>query len=186
MSEEVTTGTETRGMVQAAGETPAAAEKTDSQAEHMIPKRRFDEVNGKLRAMEAKIAEYEAQQMTEAQRLQAQAQAAQAQAQAAQQQLRQALAEAAIARAAAKEGVNPELLSKLVEPEFDADGRPVNVEAAVAKVLSAYPQLKPAPVTVAATNPGRTSKLTIEDVKKMSEAEINARWAEVEAVMAGK
>jgi len=41
-------------------------------------------------------------------------------------------------------------------------------------------------VTVAATNPGRTSKLTIEDVKKMSEAEINARWAEVEAVMAGK
>jgi multidrug efflux pump subunit AcrA (membrane-fusion protein) len=181
MSEEGTTG-----MVPAAGEASAATENTDGQAEHMIPKRRFDEVNGKLKTLEAKLAEYETQQMTETQRLQAQAQAAQTQAQAAQQQLRQALAEAAIAKAAAKEGVNPELLSKLVEPEFDADGRPVNVEAAITKVLAAYPQLKPAPVTVGATNPGRTSKLTIEDVKKMPEAEINARWAEVEAVMAGK
>ncbi|HHY54114.1 MAG TPA: hypothetical protein GYA08_01630 [Chloroflexi bacterium] len=179
MSEDVTGGT-----VQA-GEASAATEKTDSQAEHMIPKRRFDEVNGKLKTLEAKLAEYEAQQMTETQRLQAQAQAAQQQAQAAQQQLRQALAEAAIARAAAKEGVNPELLARLVEPEFDENGKPVNVEAAVQRVLNAYPQLKPAPVQVAATNPGRTSKLTMDDVRKMKPEEINARWAEVQAALAG-
>ncbi|GIK73814.1 MAG: hypothetical protein BroJett021_28020 [Chloroflexota bacterium] len=178
MSEDVTGGT-----VQA-GEAPAVAEKTDSQVEHMIPKRRFDEVNTKLKTLEAKLAEYEAQQMTEAQRLQAQAQAAQQQAQTAQQRLRQALAEAAIAKAAAKEGVNPELLARLVEPEFDDEGQPVNVEAAVQRVLNAYPQLKPQPV-VAATNPGRTSKLTMDDVRKMKPDEINARWAEVQAALAG-
>ena len=137
-------------------------------------------------AAKVKVTEFEKAQMTEAEKLQAQARAAQEAATAAQAELRRARAEAAVARAAGKAGVDPNLVLRLVDVEYDDAGQPVNVDKAVDAVLSAYPQLKPAPVTVGATNPGRTSKLTIEDVKKMPEAEINARWAEVEAVMAGK
>lgn len=170
------------------GGAPAVAGNTEVKpAEHMIPKSRFDEVNGKLKALEAKVTEYERAQMTEAERMQAQAKAAQEAAAQAQAQLRQARADAAIARAAATQGINPALLARLVDVEFDEAGQPANVDAAVAAVLKEYPQLKPAPVQLAATNPGRApAKLTMDDVSKMSPAEINARWGEVQAVMAGR
>lgn len=126
----------------------------------------------------AKAAEYERAQMTETERLQAQAKAAQA-------ELRQGRAELAVARAAAKEGVNPMLLGRLVEVQFDDAGQPVNVEAAVAAVLKEYPQLKAPAVQLAATNPGRVSKLTLDDVKKMSPQEIIAHEKEIDALLAG-
>lgn len=170
------------------GGAPAVAENTEVKpVEHMIPKSRFDEVNGKLKALEAKVTQYEMERMTEAERMQAQAKAAQEAAAQAQAQLRQARADAAIARAAATQGINPALLGRLVDVEFDEAGQPVNVDAAVAAVVAAYPQLKPAPVQLATTNPGRAAaKLTMEDVQKMTPAEINARWGEVQAVMAGR
>ena len=135
----------------------------------------------------AKIAAFEQQQMSEAEKLQAAAKSAQEQAQAAQAELRRAKADAALARVAAKEGVDPELLSKLVTVEFDDTGAPVGLEAAAAAVLSKYPQLKPvaATATTNATNPQRTAKLTLEQVRKMSPAEINSRWDEVQQVLQG-
>jgi len=70
-----------------------------------------------------------------------------------------------------------------VEPEYDAEGKPVNVGAAVAAVLEAYPQLKPQAQTGNATNPGRVAKLTVEEIKKMTPEQVNARWDEVQAAM---
>jgi hypothetical protein len=135
----------------------------------------------------AKITAFEQEKMSEAEKLQATAKAAQDAANAARSELQQARAQVAIAQAAATHGVNPAKLAKLVTVEFDADGQPVGVEAAVAAVLNEWPELKPAAAapTPGATNPQRTAKLTLEQVKKMTPAEINARWDEVQAVLAG-
>lgn len=132
----------------------------------------------------AKIAAFEAAQMSEAEKLQAAAKSAQEQAQAARQELQQARAEVAISRAAAALGVDPRKLAKLVTVEFDADGQPVNVDQAAAAVLKDWPELKPAQPTPSVTNPQRAAKLTVEAIRKMSPDEINARWDEVKAAMA--
>lgn len=136
-------------------------------------------------AAQAKVAEFQAQQMTETERLQAAAKAAQEQAQAAQVELRKARADAALAREAGKHGLDPGLLAKLVELEFDDSGTPTNVTGAVEAVFKTYPQLKPQAITQpGATNPGRLPpKLTMADIKRMTPDQINARWEEVSAVL---
>lgn len=133
----------------------------------------------------AKVAGFEAERQTEAERLAAQTKVAQEAAAAAQAELRKARVDAALARAAAKVGVDVNLVSRLVDVELDADGQPLGVEAALSKVLDAYPQLKPQVVSPGATNPSRGSgsKLTMEDVKKMTPEQINARWDEVKVAM---
>lgn len=138
-------------------------------------------------ALKAKLAEYEQAQMTETERLRSQAEQAKAEAQAASERARKALADAAVSRAAAQHGIDPALLSRLVDVEYDADGMPVNVEANVKTVLQQYPQLKPTATAtgVAATNPARVQKLTMDDIRRMSPDQINARWDEVSLVMAG-
>ncbi|MFZ1769139.1 MAG: hypothetical protein WAU00_08080 [Caldilinea sp.] len=134
----------------------------------------------------ARVTEFEAAQMTETQKLQAQAKAAQDAADAAQVELRKARAETAIAREAGKQGLDPALVQRLIDVEYDDAGQPVNVTGAVAAVLKAYPQLKPqTPITVGVTNPGRAAKLTVEDVKKMTPEQIAGRRDEVNAVLAG-
>ena len=169
------------------GQTPPAAEPTTFDAEY-VRQLRAEAARYRREAQDAKAknASYEAEKLTEAERLQAQAKAAQEAMQAAVSELRQARAEAAIAKAAAKEGVNPVLLGKLVAVDFDDNGQPVNVETALAQVLKEYPQLKPQPASIAATNPGRVAKLSIEEIKRMTPAEVNARWQEVEAALAAK
>jgi len=131
----------------------------------------------------AKLAAYEADKLSETERLQKQAQESATEAQAAREELKRARYETALAREAAKAGIDPSLLTKLVEPEYDADGKPSNVGAAVAAVLEAYPQLKPQAPTGNATNPTRTAKLTQDDIRKMTPEQVNARWDEVQAAM---
>lgn len=166
------------------GQAPAQSETFDAE---YVKQLRAEAAKWRTEAQAAKVkvTEYEKAQMTEAEKLQAQAKAAQEAAEMAQAELRRAKAEAAVARAAGKVGVDPNLVLRLVDVEYDAQGQPVNVDKAVEAVLAAYPQLKPASVTLGATNPGRTSKLTMDDVKKMSPDELNRRWDEVQAVMAG-
>ena len=137
-------------------------------------------------ALKAKLSEYEQAQMTEVDRLRSQAEQAKAEAQAATERARKALADAAVSRAAAQHGIDPALLARLVDVEFDGDGMPVNVEVNVKTVLQQYPQLKPATATgVSATNPARVQKLTMDEIRRMSPDQINARWEEVSLVMAG-
>lgn len=174
-----------------AGNTTAPA-KVDGQEpktfdEAYVKQLRAENAQWRKQAQEAaaKVTSFEQERMSEAERLQAQAKEAQEAAQRARTELQQARAEVAISRAAAALGVDPRKLAKLVTVEFDADGQPVNVDAAAAAVLNEWPELKqPAPVP-GATNPGRAAKLTIADIQKMTPEQINARWGEVQAVLAG-
>ena len=164
--------------------TPAAAETEKFDAEYVKSLRKESaQYRTQAKELAAKVATYEAEKLSETERLQAQAKAAQTEAQAAREELKRARYETALAREAAKVGIDPSLLTRLVEPEYDAEGKPSNVGAAVAAVLDAYPQLKPQAPTPGATNPGRVAKLTVDDIKKMSPEQINARWDEVQAAM---
>lgn len=173
-----------------AGETEEAQEASGQQqqntGESEVEKLRKENASWrrKLRDLEAKVSGYEQERMSEGERLAAQAKAAQEAAQQAQAELRKARAEAAIAVEAAKHGIAPDLLAKLVEVEFDEAGQPANVGAAAARVLEQYPQLKPLPPGTNPTNPQRVGKLSLDDIKRMSAEQINARWDEVQAAMA--
>jgi hypothetical protein len=77
-------------------------------------------------------------------------------------------------------------LSKL---EFDEKtGKPTNVEAVLRELVGSKPYLLGKSGGSSSTNPagGRTSKLTMDDIKKMSPEEVNSRWEEVSVVMAQK
>jgi len=74
-------------------------------------------------------------------------------------------------------------------------GIPGNVTELLTTLLERKPYLKAQPSlpivpNTGPTNPGAGTRpsaaLTLDDVKKMSAAEINARWAEVSAVLAGR
>lgn len=170
----------------AAPEAAQAADRTFDETYVKSLRKEAAQHRTEAAALKAKLAEYEQAQMTETERLRTQATEAKAEAQAATERAKRAIADAAVSRAAAQHGIDPALLSRLVDIEFDGDGMPVNVEATVANVLKQYPQLRPAPATpVSATNPGRVSKLTMDDIRRMTPDQINARWEEVSAVMAG-
>lgn len=134
--------------------------------------------------LKARVSDFEAQRMSEAEKLQAQTKAAQEAAERAQAELRATRAQAALATAASKVGVDVELVGRLVDVEFDEEGKPVDIETALQSVLSKWPHLKPAAAVPAATNPSRKAQLTLSDVRKMSESEINSRWDEVQKVLA--
>lgn len=170
-----------------AGQASAVGETFDAA---YVKSLRAEAAKHRVEAQEAKrkVSEYEQAQLTEAQKLQAQVQAAQESAKIAQDGLRRARAEAALAREAAKTGVDFGLLARLVDVEYDAEGQPIGVAEAVTKVLKDYPQLKAGPEPVlGVTNPSRPAgRLTMADVAKMSAEEVNSRWAEVQAAMVAK
>lgn len=182
MSETVDTPTQAVG-----DEATQAVAGADTVDAGYVEKLRKENARYRTEAKElaAKVAAFEADKQTESERLATEAKTAQEAAAKAQQELRAARAEAAIAKIAAKEQVEVELLTRLVTVEFDDDGSPIGVEAAAAKVLTAYPQLRPVAATPGATNPGRAgaAKLTMEDIKRMTPAQINERWSEVQAAM---
>lgn len=86
----------------------------------------------------------------------------------------------------------------IVDPEAAAALLPIDtpsdqIEAKLTEMLAARPWLKGQPAaptisTPAGNPPKTTTTLTMADVQKMTPAEINARWAEVQQVMqnAGK
>lgn len=189
---DTTTGQEpTLGGQEPTGNNTAAAKGNEQDSktfdEAYVKELRSEAAKYRKEAQDAKtkIAAFEQQQMSEAEKLQAQAKVAQEAAQAAQAELRTARGQAAIAQAAATHGISPAKLAKLVTVEFDDAGQPVNVDQAVAAVLQEWPELKPTTPTVSATNPQRQAKLTLGDVKKMTPEEINSRWDEVQALLAG-
>lgn len=134
-------------------------------------------------AAKAKVTEFEAAQMTEAQKFQAQAQAAQAAAEATRQELRRLKVQAEIAKVAQKMGIDIDLAERIARPSWDGDTL-TGIDESLQEALEKWPNLKPQAVTVAATNPGRTQKLTRADIDKMSIDEINNRWDEVQTVLA--
>lgn len=138
----------------------------------------------KVKDLEARVTGFEQEKMTEAEKAKAQAEAAKAEATQAQEALRKARAEAAISREAAKHGVDADLLTRLVTPEFDDDGNPTGIDAAINDLLTKHPYLRAGgAVSLSSTNPQRKSALTLDDIRRMTPEQINARWTEVEAAL---
>lgn len=167
------------------GQQDAPAQAVDAPEFDLAAAKKLRSENASLRSrmreLEGKVTTFEQANMSEMERLKAELAAAQAQS----GELRKARAEVEISREAAKHGADPTLLARLVDVEFDANGQPANVAAAVTEVLSKYPHLKAGYGAQAATmNPGRPApKLTMDDVKRMTPAEVNSRWDEVQAAM---
>lgn len=105
-----------------------------------------------------------------------------------------------VERAARKLGIVDEeaafALMDKSKVSYGDDGRPDadTVQAALDALLTAKPWLKPAPAAPAApqapslktANPGKTpiaGALTQEDLRRMTQEEINARWDEVQATL---
>jgi molecular chaperone GrpE (heat shock protein) len=182
VSEEVTTNGQAPA-VEVAGQEP-----TTFDAEY-VRQLRAEAARWRTEAQAAKgkVTEYETAQMTEAQKLQAQAAAAQAAAEQARAELRNAKAQAEIAKVAQRLGMDIELAERFATPTWDGDTL-TGIDDSLKAALEKWPHLKPAPTVPALppTNPGRQAKaLTMEDVRKMPPEEINRRWDEVQAVLAG-
>lgn len=135
-----------------------------------------------------KLKAFEDADMSERQKLQKQLDALRKEQESAQAALRQERARLAVVKAAAKYNIPASLAEKLVEVEFDDDGNPKDVEAAVKKLAAEYPQLVQGGGGGSPTNPasGKKTTLTREDVQKMTAEEINARWDEVKEVLSGQ
>lgn len=139
----------------------------------------------KAQGAEAKVTEFENAQKTETQRLKDEAAAAKAQVAEAKATAKQALANAEIARYAAQSGIDVSLAQRLVDVQFDADDKPTGVEDAIKSLISNHPNLA-AGYGNSAANPGRTSKLTIDEIKRMTPEQVLARQDEVNAVLAAQ
>lgn len=100
--------------------------------------------------------------------------------------LRMSAWRAEVAKAAAEHNVPTVLAERLLEPQFDAEGRPVGVGEQLQRWLSEHPYLRrtSAP-SLAVTNPARPAALTSEAVRNMSPEEINANWEVVAKILSG-
>lgn len=170
-----------------AGETePQAGEVFDAD---YVRKLRAEaaEYRRKLRELEAKVKADEEAKMSEQERLQKRLAELEQQASQYQRAVQARTLEYEVKLQAARLGiVDPEAAYRLIDLaaiEYDEDGRPKNAEKALKALISARPWLV-ASGTSSPTNPPRGG-LTLDDVRRMSPAEINQRWEEVKRVLGG-
>lgn len=152
-----------------------------------VKKLRAEAAEWRTKAQEAsgKVKEFEQEKLTETEKAKAQAEEAKAQLEQLKAEARQARAKAAITARAAKEGVDPDLAGRLIDVEFDDAGKPQGLDAAFAQLLKDHPYLKTG-FSSSNTNPQRKAGLTIEEVRKMTTDQINARWDEVQKVLSSQ
>lgn len=143
-----------------------------------------------LKALVKAAKERQASEQTEAQKLQAQLEAAQKREGTLAAQLREQALQMAVQAAAQKVGiVDAEVALALVRGQitFDDKGAPQGVEAALTELVKSKPYLRAgAGNSVNPTNPGRQggSKLTREQIARMTPEQINANWSAVQAALA--
>jgi hypothetical protein len=79
----------------------------------------------------------------------------------------------------------PRLIDR-TEVKFDDAGEPTNVPALVKGLLETYPEFKAAAGGSGSADGGSRGKsaLTREQIEKMTPAEINSRWAEIQEFLA--
>lgn len=142
-----------------------------------------------LRTHEAEAEEKAKAEMSEAERLKVDLAKAQAQLVERDQAMAQQRLRTAVLTAAVKAGVQyPEVAVRMIDVgELDVDGDRVGgVEEALAALLKSMPGLVGGKGTpqIPLTNPAGGRGLTKEDIRSMSQDEINRRWDEVEKVLA--
>jgi hypothetical protein len=142
--------------------------------------------------LEAKVKAFEQERMTKEEQAAQKLKELEEREKALTERMRSSNLRAAIMTAGAGKLASVDAAMKLLDAntiEFDEDNNPVGVEAAVAKLLKEYPFLGvQMPPSGDKTNPERGGRnaLTLDDIKRMSPSEINARWEEVSAVMSKK
>ena len=140
----------------------------------------------KLRAAETRLAEIDNASKTEAEKAAAAADAATKRADAAEAKIRELTARTAIMTEAQRLGiVDPDAAYRLIDSgaiKTDASGAVTNAAELLGDLAKARPYLLGGSGSPGNAGSGRT-KLTAADVRKMSQAEINARWEEVQAAL---
>lgn len=138
-----------------------------------------------LKDAQDRLKSFEDADLSERQKLQKQLDDLKKQQEAANDALRQERARLAIVKAAARHGLPASLAERLVDVEYDDEGNPKDVDAAVKKLAAEYPQLVAGSGGGSPTNPasGKKTTLTRDDIQKMTADEINARWDEVKEVL---
>ena len=145
----------------------------------------------RLREMEQALKEKEEAEMSEQERLQKRLAELEKERDALAARAREQAVSAKIAFAAQKLGIQSSKAAlRLLDMErldFNEDGEPTNIEELLRELVKEYPFLV-GTAQASATNParGQSTRLTMEDIKRMSPEEINRRWDEVQAVLEGK
>lgn len=138
-----------------------------------------------LRDLESKLKEYEDKDLSEKEKLVKKAQELEAKLQKAETDRQLAILSAEVKlKAQAKGIIDPDAALKLIDlSEVKiGDGGIEGLEQAIEKLIKERPYLlstsgKPNP-----TNPARTASFSFEELKKLTPAEINARWEELKNV----
>jgi len=145
----------------------------------------------RLRELERALKEKEEAEMSEQERLQKRLAELEKERDALAARAREQAVRFEVASVAQRLGIqSADVAWRLLDTErlaFDDDGKPTNVEALLRDLVQAYPFLVSGGAQASATNParGQSSRLTLEDIKRMSPEEINSRWDEVQAVLEG-
>lgn len=147
-------GTEQQDQASAAASTTTASATTGQSQEQKaetfdreyVEKLRKENADHRTRATkaEAELAKHKQAQETEAEKVQRERDEAAQRAATAEQALKLERVSNAVITAAAKRGVDPELAVRLMATEaveYDADGRPTKVDAALDALIKKFPQL---------------------------------------------
>lgn len=191
------------GTPEAAGGTPAPPEGADKASQLSVDdlraaleatRKENATYRTRLKALEAAEEERKAASLSEQEKRQKVFEEAQKAATEAAAQLQATRLQLAVEKAARKAGiVDEDAAFRLLDTsalERDEAGVPTNVEALLEKLLKERPWLASPPPAAggsggssAAPARGRGAALTKEDVARMSSAEINARWDEVQKAL---
>lgn len=197
---------DTQGQVPAAGgqvpqdqqdSTPAGAqlgqepEQERFDAEY-VRKLRAEaaEYRRRLRELENTVRQHEEAKLSETEKLQKRVAELEREQQVHQQERQERTLQYETMLAATRLGiVDPEAAYRLLDVaklQFDEDGKPVNLVPVLQELVQQRPYLL-ARGGASPTNPNRPHVgLTLDDVKRMSPNEINARWDEVQRVLASQ
>lgn len=179
-SQDAGTGQAPTSQPQAGSLSPGDLERELKEARQEAAKYRTQ-----LRDLENKLKEYEDKDLSEKEKLTKKAQELEAKLQKAENDRQLAILSAEVKlKAQAKGIVDPDAALKLIdlsEVKIE-DGKIEGLEQALEKLVKEKPYLlstsgKPNP-----TNPARTSSVSFEELKKLTPAEINARWEELKNV----
>lgn len=155
----------------------------------------YERMKAELAASKARLTEFENAQLSETQRLSKEKTQLQAELEQARQDAQDRTNRYEVELRASRLGiVDPEAAVKLLDwssLEYGEDGTPKNVDAALKALLATKPYLaaQAGQAAAGATNPARGNShgpLSIEDIRRMTPAQINANWREVQAVLAAQ
>lgn len=170
-----------------------AAELGDSGKKALDAERKAArDAQARASAAEAELKKLKDEQLSETERLQNRVVELEKDSAERTQKMQDTLVRAAAISAASKAGfANPDVAYRLLDPgaiEYDDKGTPTNVSELVGLTLQENPGLSSAAARASGSGDGGarggSSTLTKEQIERMTPAEINSRWTEVQEFLA--